>query len=166
MKGLDKFDLRILEILSRNGRITWSELAGQLGLSLTPTLKRVRALEAEGLISGYHATLNEARLGRALSVFVSVSLGSQTDEALAQFEALVQDMPEVMSCFMMTGEVDYLLRIAVADVEGFQAFISRLTRFPGVQRVTSSFAVKPVVQRAAPPLQGLVSSGGAAGRGA
>lgn len=158
MKGLDQFDLRILEILSRDGRITWSELAAQVGLSLTPTLKRVRALEAEGLISGYHATLNETRLGRPLSVFVSVSLGSQTDEALAQFEARVREMPEVMSCFMMTGQVDYLLRIAVADVEGFQAFISRLARCPGVSRVTSSFAVKPVVQRTAPPLQALAST--------
>jgi DNA-binding Lrp family transcriptional regulator len=152
---LDDFDIRILEILAREGRITWSQLADEIGLSLTPTIKRVRALETEGYIAGYHATIAEARVGCGISVFVSVSLSSQTDEALASFEDRICELPEVMNCFMMTGETDYLLRVVVGDLDAYQGFISSLTRIPGVSRVTSGFAVKPVIQRAAPPLSAL-----------
>ena len=150
--GLDSYDTKILRTLARDGRITWSELAEKVGLSLTPTLKRVRKLESSGYISGYHAAIDEARVGRAISVFIFVSLTMQTDAGMAKFENSLRDVPEIMSCFVMTGETDYLLRIVVPDLEGYRAFISVLTKIPGVSRVTSSFAVKPVIQRSAPPL--------------
>jgi Lrp/AsnC family transcriptional regulator, leucine-responsive regulatory protein len=149
---LDEFDIKILQILARNGRITWTELADGIGLSLTPTLKRVRRLEANGYIAGYQATIDETRVGRAISVFISVSLSTQTDAALARFESSIRDIPEIMSCFMMTGETDYALRIVVPDLTAYRAFISVLTQISGVSRVTSSFAVKAVIQRSAPPL--------------
>jgi Lrp/AsnC family leucine-responsive transcriptional regulator len=150
--GLDNFDLRILSILAEDGRIGWNQLAERIGLSQTPTLRRVRALEADGYIVGYHAIIDERRVGCGISVFVSVSLKTQTDEALRLFESRIADRPEVMSCFMMTGNYDYLLRVVVPDLEGYQKFISILTRVPGVSRITSGFAVKPVVNRPAPPL--------------
>jgi Lrp/AsnC family leucine-responsive transcriptional regulator len=152
MPDLDEFDIKMLRILVRDGRITWTELAEKIGLSITPTLKRVRQLEANGYIAGYHASIDEARIGYGISVFVSVSLSTQTDSALAQFENSICDMPEIMGCFMMTGETDYLLRVVVPDLDGYRGFISVLTKVPGVSRITSSFAVKPVIQRRAPPL--------------
>ncbi|MDT9599725.1 Lrp/AsnC family transcriptional regulator [Sphingosinicella rhizophila] len=149
---LDDFDLKILSALCEQGRMSWSDLAERIGLSQTPTLRRVRALEAENYIKGYRAVLDEARLGAAINVFVSASLDAQTDEALARFEECIIDIPEVMDCFMMTGTADYLLRVVVPDLPGFQSFISKLTRVAGVARLTTSFAVKSVVQRSTPPL--------------
>lgn len=151
-RQLDDFDLKILRAISEDGRISWSELADRIGLSLTPTLRRVRAMEASGLIRGYYAALDEAALGGAISVFVSVSLEVQTDEGLALFESHVLAIENVMNCYMMTGPSDYLLRVVVPNLDGFQSFISKLARVPGVSRLSSSFAIKSVVRRAAPPL--------------
>ena len=152
LSRLDRYDIKILEFLAGDGRMTWSHLAERIGLSLTPTLKRVRALEAARYISGYHATIDEQRVGHGVSVFVSVSLATQMQDTLSRFERDVSRLPEVMSCFMMTGETDYLLRAVLPDLARYQAFISTLTRIPGVARVSSSFAVKRVIDRVAPPL--------------
>ena len=149
---LDDFDLKILAILAEDGRVSWNELAERIGLSQTPTLRRVRALETSGYIAGYHASIDERRVGRSISVYISVRLTTQTDESLAVFESRVAKMPEVMSCFMMTGPFDYVLRAVVADLDEYQRFVSSLTQIPGVSRITSGFAVKRVVQRTAPPL--------------
>ena len=151
-EGLDEFDLKIISALAEEGRMSWSELSDRIGLSQTPTLRRVRALEAQGFITGYHAVIDEAKLGGAISVFVSVTLNAQTEDALATFEAHVAEMPSVMTCFMMTGTADYLMRVVVPNLQAFQAFISKLACVPGVARLTSSFAVKQVVRRTAPPL--------------
>jgi Lrp/AsnC family transcriptional regulator, leucine-responsive regulatory protein len=150
---LDKTDAKILETLAQDGRITWSELGQQIGLSLTPTLRRVQALQERGCITGYQATIDETRVGYTLSVMVSVTLSAQTDEALAKFEKQVSEITDVMSCFMMTGDVDYHLRVAVPDLEGYQRFISKLTKIQGVARVTSSFALKRVLERHCPALR-------------
>jgi DNA-binding Lrp family transcriptional regulator len=151
--NLDGIDHRILALLSEEGRIAWRDLAARIGLSETPTVRRVRALEAAGLIRGYHARLDEGRLGRGISIFIQVSLAAQTKEALALFEDHIARAPEVMSCYMMTGEADYLLRVAVGDLEAYQDFLARtLTRIPGVARLNSSFALKAVVDRPSPPL--------------
>jgi len=150
---LDETDARILEALAGDGRITWSELGHRIGLSLTPTLRRVRELEERGCITGYQATIDETRVGYALSVMVAVSLSAQTDEGLVKFEKQVAEIPEVMSCFMMTGEIDYHLRVAVPDLEGYQRFISTLTKIQGVARVNSSFALKRVLERHCPALR-------------
>jgi Lrp/AsnC family leucine-responsive transcriptional regulator len=146
-------DHRILQLLAAEGRVSWRELAQRVGLSLTPTLRRVRRLEAAGYISGYTARFDETRLGGGISVFISVTLERQTEEKLKVFEERIARVPEVMSCFLMTGGADYLLRVLVTDLASYQQFLlNALTRIPGVAHIQSSFAIKPIVQRVAPPL--------------
>jgi DNA-binding Lrp family transcriptional regulator len=146
-------DHRILQLLAAEGRVSWRELAQRVGLSLTPTLRRVRRLEAAGYISGYTARFDETRLGGGISVFISVTLERQTEEKLKVFEERIARVPEVMSCFLMTGGADYLLRVLVTDLASYQQFLlNTLTRIPGVAHIQSSFAIKPIVQRVAPPL--------------
>lgn len=150
---LDRIDRRILSALAEDGRLSWRDLAERVGLSLTPTLRRVRRLEADGLIKGYAARFDEARLGGAFSVFVNVTLERQSEEALEVFEARIREAPEVMTCFLMSGGSDYLLRVVARDLPSYQAFMTGvLTRIPGVARIQSSFALKEVIQRAAPPI--------------
>lgn len=150
---LDRYDLKILTVLAEDGRISWRDLAVRIGLSLTPTLRRVRRLEGEGYVTGYGARLAEDRLGGTISVFVQVTLSAQTEEAIRVFEAEIAKAPEVMSCFLMTGGADYMLRVVAADLAGYQAFLmNSLTRIPGVAHIQSSFALRPVIQRPAPPL--------------
>jgi DNA-binding Lrp family transcriptional regulator len=151
--ALDPYDEKILKTLAENGRISWRDLADVIGLSATPTLRRVRRLEDEGYILGYGARLDEAKLGVGISVFVSVTLSAQTEDAIQRFEKAILRAPEVMSCFLMTGDADYMLRVVVPNLEAFQTFlISKLTRVPGVAHIKSSFALKLVIQRAAPSL--------------
>ena len=150
---LDRFDNKILAALAEDGRVSWRDLAGRIGLSLTPTLRRVRRLEAEGYITGYGARLAEDRLGGQISVFVTVTLSVQTEEAIRTFEKAIATVPEVMSCFLMTGGADYMLRVVATDLAGYQAFLmNSLTRIPGVAHIQSSFALRQVIQRVAPPL--------------
>ena len=150
---LDRYDLKILAAVAEEGRLSWRDLAEQIGLSLTPTLRRVRRLEESGYILGYSARLDETRLGHAISVFVSVTLTAQTEEAISAYEREIAKAPEVMSCYLMTGGADYLLRVVAPDLAGYQSFLmNSLTRIPGVAHIQSSFALRPVIQRAAPPL--------------
>lgn len=150
---LDKTDAKILQILSREGRISWRDLADKVGLSLTPTLRRVRRLEESGLIAGYGARFNEEALGLGITMFISVTLDRQTEETLKVFERRIADIPEVMSCHLMTGEADYILRVLVSDLATYQRFMLEvLTRIPGVSHIQSSLAIKPVFQRATPPI--------------
>jgi Lrp/AsnC family transcriptional regulator, leucine-responsive regulatory protein len=150
---LDRIDRRILRALVEDGRISWRELAVQVGLSTTPVLRRVKALEDEGYIKGYTANLDEARLAGGLSVFVSISLDKQDADALVRFEEQIKLMPEVMSCFLMTGDFDYLLRVVAPSVEAFQIFLTgKVARMPGVAHLKSSFALKPILVRQTPLL--------------
>jgi DNA-binding Lrp family transcriptional regulator len=150
---LDRVDSKILQLLSQDGRISWRDLAERIGLSLTPTLRRIRRLEEEGVISGYSARIDEQRLGFGITMYVLVTLERQTEETLKVFERRIADVPEVMSCYLMTGDADYILRIVVADLQSYQRFmLDILTRIPGVSRIQSSLAIKPVFQRAAPPI--------------
>ncbi len=149
---LDAFDRRILRTLSEDGRIAWRDLAEAIGLSMTPTIRRVRRLEEAGLIEGYVARLNEERLVGSMSVFVSITLERQTEAALVAFEAEVAKSNNVLSCFLMTGGADYLLRVVVRDLNDYQRFVMDvLARLPGVARIQSSFALRPVLQRSAAP---------------
>jgi len=151
--SLDRIDRRILSALAEDGRLSWRDLAERVGLSLTPTLRRVRRLEGDGLIKGYAARFDEGRRGGAFSVFVNVTLERQSEEALELFEARIREAPEVMTCFLMSGGADYLLRVVARDLPSYQAFMTGvLTRIPGVARIQSSFALKEVIQRAAPPI--------------
>jgi DNA-binding Lrp family transcriptional regulator len=150
---IDKTDAKILQILARDGRISWRDLAEGVGLSLTPTLRRVRRLEESGLIAGYGARFNEEALGLGITMFISVTLDRQTEETLKVFERRIADIPEVMSCHLMTGEADYILRVLVSDLATYQRFMLEvLTRIPGVAHIQSSLAIKPVFQRATPPI--------------
>lgn len=152
-KSLDRTDRRILAALADDGRISWRDLAERIGLSLTPVLRRVRRLETEGYITGYAARFDEVRLGGAMSIFISVSLEKQSEAALETFERRITEAPEVMSCYLMTGDSDYLLRVVAEDLNAFQHFMTGvLTQIPGVARIQSSFALKAVLERAAPPL--------------
>ncbi len=149
----DRTDIKILAELSRNGRVSWRELADTVGLSLTPTLRRVRRLEKAGYITGYSAHLNESRLAGGMSVFVSITLEKQSQDVLDRFEREIAAAPQVMSCFLMTGDADYVLRVVVDDLAGYQTFLtSTLTKIPGVAHIKSSFALKTVLNRQAPLL--------------
>ncbi|MDT9599751.1 Lrp/AsnC family transcriptional regulator [Sphingosinicella rhizophila] len=147
---LDAYDRRILQHLTANGRITWSDLAEAIGLSLTPTIRRVRQLEETGYITGYFARLDERQLAGSMSAFVSVTLERQVRSALDAFEARVSTLPEVMSGFLMSGGADYLLRCVVRDLDHYRDLLDLLTKVPGVAHIQSSFALKAFINRPAP----------------
>ncbi|SFS10306.1 Lrp/AsnC family transcriptional regulator [Sphingomonas jatrophae] len=144
---LDSFDTRILQILTAEGRKTWRDLAEDIGLSLTPTLRRVRRLENDGYILGYTARLDERRLIGGIEALISVTLERQAEEALTTFERSIQDVPEVTDCFQMTGDYDYLLRVVVTDLDHYQSMLMALARIPRVSRINSSFMLKTVLRR-------------------
>lgn len=149
---LDEYDIRILRRLTEDGRITWRDLAEEIGLSMTPTVRRVRLLEEAGYITGYFARLDEGRLLGTMIVFISVTLERQVRDMLDMFENRVADLPEVMSGFLMTGGADYLLRAVVRDLDHYRDLLEDLTQIPGVAHIQSSFALKAFVNRAAPVL--------------
>lgn len=149
---LDRMDVRILRTLSGDGRISWRDLAERIGLSLTPTLRRVKRLESEGYIEGYAAILNEEKIAGRISVFVFVTLERQAEATMSAFEAAVEKLPQVVSCHMMTGKSDYLLRVVVRDLDHYKAVLDELTRIGDVAHIQSSFALKAVVQRPSVPI--------------
>jgi DNA-binding Lrp family transcriptional regulator len=142
---LDRIDRAILAELQRDGRLSNRELAEGVHLSESACLRRVRALEEAGVIDRYAALVNQAKVGLPGNVFVSITLNRQEQADLAAFEAAVQGVPEVMECYLMTGQQDYLLRVVVSDPADFERLHSQhLTRLPGVARVQSSFALRIV----------------------
>ncbi len=150
---MDAIDLQILDELQRNARISNVELARAAHLSPSPCLARVRALEASGYIDRYVTLLDAKRLGLAVSVLVQVTLEKQVESALEAFERAVRERPEVMECYLMTGDADYLLRVLLPDVPAFERFIlDFLSRVPGVGNIKSSFALKQVKYQTALPL--------------
>ena len=150
---LDPIDLRILEELQINARLTNVELASRVHLSPSPCLTRVRALEESGLISRYVTLLDPYELGLSVSVFIQITLERQIEHALETFEEAVQDYPEVMECYLMTGDADYLIRVVVPDVQAMERFIvNQLSKIPGVANIRSSFALKQVKYKTALPL--------------
>lgn len=142
---LDAYDAGILHCLQRNGRATINELADSVNLSPSPVARRLRNLERAGVITGYAALIDEATLGYEFSVFVSVKLDRQVDDALARFEAAVRSFPEVVDCWLMTGNRDYLLRIATRGAAGFERFLTgTLTKVQGVASIESSIPLRRV----------------------
>ena len=153
MQKRDPIDLRILAELQEDARLSNVELASRVGLSPSPCLARVRALEASGLIARYVTLLDPSAFGLTVSVFIQVSLDKQIDSSLTRFEMAIRNMPEVMECYLMTGDSDYLLRVVVADVPALQSFIvERLTKIAGVSNIRSSFALKQVKFKTALPI--------------
>lgn len=150
---LDKTDLRILTQLQRNARLSNADLAAAIGLSPSPCLRRVRALEEAGVLKRYAAIVDARAVGLPISVFVNVSLRSQERASLEEFETQIQQYPEVMECYLMTGGFDYMLRVVVPDLESYQRFLAdKLTRIRSVANIQSSMTLKQVVYQTALPL--------------
>ena len=142
---LDRFDRKIVDELQRDGRISNVDLAQRVNLSESACLRRVKALEQDGLIERYVALLDQKKLGLSGTVFVHIALRREEQSELAAFEDAVQHIPEIMECYLMTGEFDYLLRLVVSDMEDFERLHNdALTRLPGVARVNSSVAIRTV----------------------
>lgn len=140
---LDRIDRQILDLLQANGRMTNVDLAEHVGLTAPPCLRRVRALEEMGAISGYHAALDPATLGYPITVFAMVSLRSQAESELAAFEAHIAAIPEVRECHMLNGEIDFILKIVATDLKSFQDILtSRLTTAPNVASVKTSLTIR------------------------
>jgi Lrp/AsnC family transcriptional regulator, leucine-responsive regulatory protein len=143
---LDRYDRAILRLLQQDARITNTLLASKVSLSESACLRRMRALEESGIIEGYTALIDQHKAGFPMNVFVSITLDRQSQPGLEAFEGAVRRVPEVMECYLMTGEHDYLLRLVVADMADFERLHQHLTRLPSVARVQSSFAMRIVTR--------------------
>ena len=148
-KKLDRIDRHILQLLQADGRMTNIALARRIGISPPPCLRRVRALEAAGLIRGYHADLAPEALGFAVTIFAQIGLASQAETDLKAFETLVLSWPEVREAHMLAGETDFLLKIVAPDWDSYQRFLSvKLTAAPNVAHVKSALVLR--VSKSAP----------------
>lgn len=149
---IDAIDKRILAALQQNGRLSNVQLAEQVGLSESACLRRVRLLEQGNIIDRYAMLIDQAALGKPGNVFVQVTLEGQQLDKLQQFEQEIGKVKEVMECYLMSGDSDFLLRVIVRDNADYMQIHNRLTSLPGVQRVQSAFALKTVLKRTALPL--------------
>lgn len=152
---LDRYDRQILSILQGDGRISNQDLADKIGLSPSPCLRRVRALEEAGLIAGYRAVLDAKALGLALMALIQISMDQHTPERFDDFEAAVREIPEVLECLLITGQAaDYQLKVVVKDMDAYQELLlNRITRICGVTGVHSSFVLRRVVDRQSLPVE-------------
>ena len=142
---LDETDRKILGVLQENGRIPLAELAAKVGLSPSPCLRRVRILEKAGVIARYAAVLDQQAVGLPISVFISIKLEKQKQDALDRFSKTIARWPEVLECYLMTGPRDYWLRVVVPDLAAYERFLKqKLTRLEGVASIESSFALEQV----------------------
>jgi Lrp/AsnC family leucine-responsive transcriptional regulator len=149
----DQFDMRLLNRLQNDARTTNVALAEAANLSPAPCLRRVRDLEAAGVIRGYVTLLDPEALGLDVSVFIQVSLEKQVGQALRTFEETIEGYPEVMECYLMTGDSDYLLRVVARDLKALQGFIvDRLAKIPHVASIRSSITLKQVKYKTALPI--------------
>lgn len=150
---LDAIDRKIIACLQENARISNVELAEAAGLSPSPCLRRVRALEDAGVIKGYVALVDPAVVGMHVNIFVRVSLERQTEEIIDKFERAIGNRREVMECYLMSGDTDYHLRVVVPDLLSYEQFLkNHLTRIPGIANIKSSFALRQVTYRTALPI--------------
>jgi DNA-binding Lrp family transcriptional regulator len=150
---LDHIDNRILAELQDDGRMTNVELANRVGLTAPPCLRRVKALEQDGLIEGYHAALNASRLGFTITVFAMVSLKSQAETDLRAFEDHIATLDAVRECHMLNGEIDFILKIVARDLRAFQTFLtSSLTTAPNVASVKTSLTIRTAKNRPGVPV--------------
>jgi len=148
--ALDSTDRKILNLLQINGRMSNAALAAQIHRSESACHRRVRRLEAEGVIEAYVAVLNQAAFDRPIDFFVEIRLAQHGDDSLSAFEAAVRGCPEVLACYFMTGDADYLLHIAAANAADYERiYKTQLSRFPGVGRIRSSLALRTVLKRLA-----------------
>lgn len=150
----DRYDLQILRLLQENGRLSNQELADRIGLSPSPCLRRVRALEDAGVIAGYRALIDARALGLSLMALIHISMDQHTPERFEGFEAAIRDIPEVLECLLITGQAaDYQLKVVVRDMDAYQQLLlSRITRIQGVTGVHSSFVLRRVIDKTALPI--------------
>lgn len=143
---LDETDLEILRILQIDSRLTNAELSERIVLSPTSCLRRVKRLEAEGFIQGYRATVDRNKVGLAVMVFAQITLDQQIESALEVFEAAIQKRPEILSCYLMTGDADYLLQVVVRDLDHYAELVrNHLSQIPPVRNIKSSFVLQQIV---------------------
>ncbi len=151
---LDEIDRRILSALQQDGRLTLAELSQKVGLSPSPCHRRVRQLEDRGVIERYAAVINQRSVGLPVSVFISIKLESQREESLQKFAKAIAPWQEVLECYLMTGQRDYLLRVVVADLAAYEVFLkTKLTRLNGIDSIESSFALEQVKYTHSLPLR-------------
>ncbi len=151
---LDRYDQHILAVLQENGRLSNQELADRIGLSPSPCLRRVRALEESGLITGYRALVDARKLGLSLIALLHISMDRHTPERFANFEKKVAALPEVLECLLITGQsADYQLKVIVRDMDAYQELLlNKITRIEGVTGVHTSFVLRRVVDKTALPV--------------
>ena len=151
---LDRYDRHILQVLQADGRINNQDLADRIGLSPSPCLRRVRALEEAGFLVGYRALVDAKKLGLTLMALLHISMDRHTPERFAHFEAQVAEIPEVLECLLITGQAaDYQLKVVVQDMDAYQELLlNRITRITGVTGVHSSFVLRRVVDKTALPI--------------
>ena len=146
--ALDRIDIAILDTLQKHGRISNAALAEKVGLSQSACSRRLDNLEQSGVISGYHARLSNAALGHKMTAIVHISLSGQFEKSLSEFEAAIRRCPNVLSCHLMSGEYDYILRIAARDLEDYERIHKEwLSAMPHVTKIDSSFALREVIDR-------------------
>ncbi len=151
---LDRYDRSILQVLQQEGRISNQELADRIGLSPSPCLRRVKALEEGGVVTGYRALVSARALGLSLMALIYISMDKHTPERFANFEAKLAELPEVLECLLITGQdADYQLKVVVRDMDAYQdLLLNRITRIQGVTGVHSSFVLRKVVDKTALPI--------------
>ena len=150
----DAIDLQIMRELQDDGRMTNVDLAERVGLTAPPCLRRVRALEEAGVIRSYHANLDPSKLGYSITVFAMVSLRSQAESDLRAFENLVGTLAEVRECYMLNGEIDFILKVVARDLQSFQSFLTtHLTAAPNVSSVKTSLTIRTAKQLSGVPVE-------------
>lgn len=150
---LDAIDRRLLSALQENGRLPITDLAERVGLTTSPCLRRLKILERSGVIRGYAAQIDQDKVGLPVSVFISIKLERQREDALERFETAIRNCPEVVECYLMTGTRDYLLRVVAQDLSAYERFLKdTLTRIEGVASIESSFALAQVKYSSALPI--------------
>jgi Lrp/AsnC family transcriptional regulator, leucine-responsive regulatory protein len=150
---IDGFDLKIVSTLATDGRVTTVELASRVGLSPSACTRRLQALEAAGVITGYRAMIDGAAVGLGITAFVEITLDRQNDEALRAFEQALAQCPNVLSCHLMSGASDYLIRVAARDLADFERLHSSVFgHLPGVARIESKFALREAIDRPLVPI--------------
>lgn len=150
--SLDRTDRRILEALQLDGRLSNAELARRVGLSESACLRRVRLLEESGIVAGVVLLVDQARAGKPGNIFVEITTDAQEDHALAEFEEAIAELPEVMECYLMSGEYDYLVRVIAADFADYGRIHAALTKLPHVVRIRSSFTLRTITKKTEIPL--------------
>ncbi|NOZ43488.1 MAG: Lrp/AsnC family transcriptional regulator [Alphaproteobacteria bacterium] len=152
--SLDKIDHAILDSLQNQGRISNNDLANRIGLSPSACLRRVRSLEDNGVIDRYVALVQQAAAGLPDNVFVQVTVEKQTKEKLAEFEIRVRECPQIMECYLMSGDADYLLRVVVGDAADYERLhMDVLTALPGVSQIKSNFSLRTVTKKTSIPFR-------------